>query len=207
MPVHYDDRVEIPVKVRNSQDVMAVELTVNYDAADFSVASVQETGLADDFSVAYNPVGGVLRIAMAGAMRFSGDGKIAKITLEKNRPGATTGGVSIAYARLNDVTVAIEGSQVERRADFALGPIAPNPFSDGTTVMFKMGTTAEVGIDIYNVNGQLVTTLVDATLPAGQHSAVWDGKDMRGERVARGVYFCRMTTADMVAIEKVVLMQ
>ncbi|MFH1311614.1 MAG: cohesin domain-containing protein, partial [Candidatus Eisenbacteria bacterium] len=125
MPVYTDGTVEIPVKVKNSNDVMAVDLVVTYDATDFSVASVEGIGLADGFSMAYNP-NGDLRIAMAGMTRFSGNGKIAKIILEKNQPLATAAGkVSIVAASFNDVSVRVEGTQVEHKVAFGLGPIAP----------------------------------------------------------------------------------
>jgi hypothetical protein len=203
--VHYDDRVEIPVKTRNSNDVMAVDLVVNYDVTDFSVASVEGIGLADGFSMAYNPMNGVLRIAMAGMSKFSGNGKIAKITLEKNQPLATTADkVSIAEAYFNDMAVRIEGNQIERRVEFGLGPIAPNPFVDGTSVKFSMARSAAVTLSIYNVNGQLVKTLVDGEMSAGQQHVTWDGSDMAGRKAARGVYFCRMTTEDFIATTKVI---
>jgi hypothetical protein len=205
---HYDDRVEIPVRVKNSQDVMAVDLAINYDTADFSVLSVEQTDLAGGFSMAYNPVDGVLRIAMASTATFSGNGKIATLTLGKNGPIPTTRGkVSISEAYFNDEAVTIEGSPVERRLDFALGPIAPNPFVDGTAVKFSMAKSAEVTVSIYNVSGQLVTTLVDGMVPAGQQSVMWDGRDLAGDRVARGVYFCRMATEGFVATQKVLTLE
>ncbi|MFH1313699.1 MAG: HYR domain-containing protein [Candidatus Eisenbacteria bacterium] len=208
-PVHYDDRVEIPIKVEHAYQVMAADIVVDFNPGAFSVDDVDAIGLASGFSMAFNPIGGTLRIGMAGMSTFSGDGKIVNIVLTKNyQPIPTTAGeVSIVSAHFNDIEAVIIGDMTERKMEYALGPIAPNPFSDGTTVKFTMATAGQVSLNVYNVNGQLVATLVDGSLPAGQHSAVWDGKDARGERVARGVYFCRMTTADMVAIEKLVHMK
>jgi uncharacterized repeat protein (TIGR01451 family) len=204
----YDDRVEIPVKAKNSQDVMAVDLVIHYDAADFSVVSVEEAGLADGFLLVYNPASGEIRIAMAGMSKFSGNGQIAKLTLEKNGPIATTQGkVSIAEAYFNDVAVRVEGSAVERKVAFGLGPIAPNPFVEGTSVKFSMARSAAVTLSIYNVHGQLVQTLVDGVIPAGQQQVVWDGSDMAGHKAARGVYFCRMATEGFTATTKIISME
>ena len=158
--------------------------------------------------MAFNPVSGELRIAMAGMTTFSGNGKIVKISLEKNQPSATIAGkVSIAEASFNDTEVWVEGNQAERKVAFGLGPIAPNPFVYGTSVKFSMARSAPVTLSIYNVHGQLVKTLVDGEMSAGQQQVTWDGSDMAGSKAARGVYFCRMSTENFTATEKVLRMQ
>jgi hypothetical protein len=205
---YYDDRVEMPVRAKNSQDVMAVDLVVNYDASELSVVSVEETGLADGFSLAYNPASGELRIAMAGSGKFSGNGEIAKLTFEKHGTvPVAQGNVSISEAYFNDQSVRVEGNVTERKVAFGLGPIAPNPFVEGTSVKFSMAKSASVTLSIYNVHGQLVKTLVDGEVGAGQQQVVWDGSDMSGQKAARGVYFCRMATDGFTASTKMILIE
>jgi hypothetical protein len=207
VPNHIGGQVEIPVKVRNAHSVMAVDLVVDYNTTDFRVASVEDIGLADGFSLAYNPGTGQLRIAMAGLSTFSGNGRIVKITFDKISPWATASKVNIAEASFNDVEARIEGEVTERRVEFALGPIAPNPFVEGTSVKFSMAKSAPVTLSIYNVNGQLVKTLVDGEMSAGAQQVSWDGSDMAGNTAARGVYFCRMHTEDFTATTKILRMQ
>ena len=105
------------------------------------------------------------------------------------------------------MAVYVQGDVVERKVEFALGPIAPNPFVDGTSVKFSMAKSATVTLSIYNVNGQLVKTLVDGEMPAGQQQVTWDGSDTAGNKTARGVYFCRMATEGFAATEKVLMME
>ena len=95
----------------------------------------------------------------------------------------------------------------ERKVAFGLGPIAPNPFVDGTSVKFSMARSSSVTLSIYNVNGQLVKTLVDGVVGAGNQQVVWDGRDMSGQKAARGVYFCRMATDGFTATTKVISME
>jgi len=206
-PAYVGSTIKLPVRVESASDVMAVDLAVNYDTEAFSVVSVEAAGLAGDFSLAFNPAGGLLRIAMAGVSTFTGDGTIATITLEKKSGFARLplAEIEIVEAKLNDVPVAVEGLKGERRAGLALGPIAPNPFMEVTVIRFNMAKGGAVTVSIYNVNGQLVTTLVDGSLPAGEHTVRWDGRDNAGQKVARGVYFCRMSTADVTEMEKMVL--
>lgn len=58
---------------------------------------------------------------------------------------------------------------------------------------------------LYDMLGQLVTTLVDREVAAGKHSVVWDGRNERGEFVATGVYLYRMEVASVVRTKKLVL--
>ncbi len=76
---------------------------------------------------------------------------------------------------------------------YALALEAPRPsvVRDQTTISF----TAPAGLAslrIYSVDGRLVRTLVNATLSAGRHRAVWDGRNGAGNAVAPGLYFCRL---------------
>jgi flagellar hook assembly protein FlgD len=47
-------------------------------------------------------------------------------------------------------------------------------------------------VNVYNVRGQLVKTLANSAMPAGDHTLVWTGEDETGAPVASGIYFCRI---------------
>jgi photosystem II stability/assembly factor-like uncharacterized protein len=68
----------------------------------------------------------------------------------------------------------------------------PNPFSLSTEIHFSLARRAEVRLDIFNVRGQRVRTLVAHTLLAGRHATTWDGRDGAGREAAGGVYFYRL---------------
>ena len=67
----------------------------------------------------------------------------------------------------------------------------PNPFNTTTHLHFRLDQTASVHVAIYNIQGQLVRTLVNAPLHAGIHQMQWDGRDERGYSAATGPYFVR----------------
>ena len=71
----------------------------------------------------------------------------------------------------------------------------PNPFNTTAHLRFHLHRAASVHVAIYNVQGQLVRTLVDAPLDAGIHQMRWDGRDERGHAVATGSYFARFRSA------------
>jgi hypothetical protein len=79
---------------------------------------------------------------------------------------------------------------------YALRQNEPNPFHGATAVSFDMLHPGRVTLEIAGVSGRLVRTLVSETLPAGTHSATWDGCDDAGKRVGPGVYFVRMRTRE-----------
>ena len=91
--------------------------------------------------------------------------------------------------------------------EYNLGQNYPNPFNPSTTLSYTLPGSASVHLDIYNLKGQLVKTLVDSTLEAGHHSAVWNGKDMNNRNVASGVYLYRLSCPDKTITKKMLLMK
>jgi hypothetical protein len=90
----------------------------------------------------------------------------------------------------------------------ALAQNYPNPFNPATTVRFSVpGGAAHVGLEIVNVNGRVVRTLVDGELGPGPHTRVWDGRDDSGEAVASGVYFMRLEADGLVETRKMTLLK
>ncbi len=70
--------------------------------------------------------------------------------------------------------------------------IYPNPFNPATTIRFNLNAPAPVALQIFNLRGELVTTLVERTLDAGVHAQRWNGRDDFNRPVASGVYFYRL---------------
>jgi hypothetical protein len=85
----------------------------------------------------------------------------------------------------------------------------PNPFNPTTTISFSVTQTSSfVTLDIFNIKGQKVNTLINEALPAGKHSVVWDGKDEKGKNVSSGVYFYKLKVDDKtIATKKCLLLK
>lgn len=73
-----------------------------------------------------------------------------------------------------------------------LGSNYPNPFNPTTTINFSIAADNFVKLEIYNVKGQMVRTLVAEDKSAGQHSVEWNGKDDNNRDVSSGIYFYKM---------------
>jgi len=83
----------------------------------------------------------------------------------------------------------------------------PNPFNPTTTIAYSLPEASKVRLDIYNVKGQLVKTLVNAEMSAGMHSVVWNGRDSNNAAVASGVYFYRVSSPKATQTKRMLLMK
>jgi len=86
--------------------------------------------------------------------------------------------------------------------DFTLSQNYPNPFNAQTQISFDLSASGHVTLEIYNIAGQHVTTLVDEYLEAGHHRINWDASDC-----ASGVYLYRLTTGHGLAQKKMILLK
>ena len=99
-----------------------------------------------------------------------------------------------------------------RPKDTILAQNYPNPFNPETWIPYQLSKSAEVSIHIHNVAGHLVRTLDLGLKPTGAYmtpstAAYWDGKNAAGERVASGIYFYTLQTADFAATRRMVILK
>jgi hypothetical protein len=90
---------------------------------------------------------------------------------------------------------------------FSLFDAAPNPFGDETSVRWNLARNTRVHIDVFDVAGRRVTTLLDAARAAGPGNVRWNGRDYRGRSVAAGVYFIRVQAAGEMRTTRIVLVR
>jgi parallel beta-helix repeat protein len=84
---------------------------------------------------------------------------------------------------------------------------APNPFSSRTTIHYEMPRAAHVTLEIYDLTGRLVRTLVDEHKQAGSHSSSWAGENFRGQEVRSGVYFYRVQIGSFQSQDRMLLLR
>ena len=89
--------------------------------------------------------------------------------------------------------------------DFALGQNYPNPFNPSTIIPYQLPSAGQVRLDVFNVLGQRLATLVDAEQSAGMHTAQWDGTDAAGRAMGAGVYIYRLSSGRMTESRRMVL--
>jgi len=92
-------------------------------------------------------------------------------------------------------------------ATFAISRNYPNPFNPTTMIDYQLPQSADVKLEIYNVLGQKVRTLVNAKMAAGRYQATWDARNDAGTPVGSGVYIYRFWAGDYKSVQKMVLMK
>ena len=87
------------------------------------------------------------------------------------------------------------GTPIEDGAAVLAHRAWPNPFGPSTTIGFSLPRAGQTSLEVFDLDGRLVRTLVRAPLEAGEHQAVWRGDDQAGARLAAGTYFYRLRFA------------
>lgn len=88
-----------------------------------------------------------------------------------------------------------------------LAAVYPNPFSQQTTINYFIPTDSKVSLQIYNLQGQLVQTLIDGFKPAGTYSSEWNGTSSTGGAVLPGTYIYRLKAGDYQEANKLILIK
>lgn len=83
----------------------------------------------------------------------------------------------------------------------------PNPFNLQTNIRFDIPKTGQVTLQIYNIKGQLIRTLVNEIKSAGGHEVIWNGRDKYGEDVSGGIYFYKISSGKFSSTRKIILMK
>ena len=85
---------------------------------------------------------------------------------------------------------------------FALDQNYPNPFNPSTSISYSIPKRSHVRLQVYNLLGQLVQTIVDEDKQAGSHNATWNAND-----VANGLYFYRILAGEFIQSKKAVVLK
>ncbi len=90
---------------------------------------------------------------------------------------------------------------------FALYPNVPNPFNPNTSISFANTHPSKIKLEIFNIKGQKVRTLVDETMGAGTHTVAWDARSDQGQKLASGIYMYRLSSDGFSKTMKMMLMK
>jgi hypothetical protein len=90
---------------------------------------------------------------------------------------------------------------------FNLSQNFPNPFNPSTTISFDLPEDVSVRIDIFDVSGRRIRTLLNEPKVAGSFQVVWNGNDDNGNLVASGLYVYRIHTGNFVQSKKMLFMK
>ena len=101
----------------------------------------------------------------------------------------------------------IAGDEVQLPTEYALNGNYPNPFNPTTTISYDLPEASSVRLEVYDMMGRRVATLVNADQGAGSYETVWNARNDAGSPVASGVYIYRIQAGSFQAVQQMVLMK
>lgn len=131
-------------------------------------------------------------------------------------PAALKANMTVILTKYFGLNTAIDAPKENTPHRFALLPNYPNPFSPAATELNKLAATQiifqlpgreHVQLEIFNLLGQRVRVLLNATRESGTHAVLWDGKNEAGQNVAAGVYIMRLRAGEFIAERKMTMVR
>lgn len=217
--------VFVDVSLANVQALMGYGFVLNYDADKFEFVEAAPTdqdllkstgGETPLFSSIANGSGQVsIANAVVNGSEISGGGDIVRLTFRvlqefsENARFEIAEGLVFDPQQLSNPAVVAGVLDVQTTpTEFALLQNFPNPFNPETTIGYELAESADVTLQIYNVVGQVVRTLIAAeSQAAGRYQIRWDGMDDRGVSVSSGIYFYRISAGEFQTVRKLMLLK
>jgi len=94
-----------------------------------------------------------------------------------------------------------------RPSEYRLSQNYPNPFNPRTGIEYVLSRPSHVRLEVFNLLGQWVTTLVDGPVRAGEHTVSWDATGADGAGLAGGIYFYRLQAGEFTAVKKMIYLK
>jgi hypothetical protein len=127
------------------------------------------------------------------------------IVVYRTRGNAATSRMSYSLMWSTSQLVGVDGGG--RPAELAFLGAAPNPIRDAGRFDFALPERARVRLDLYDLAGRRVRTLVDASIEVGRHTVAWDGYGDAGSQLGSGLYWARFEAAGKAITKRVTVLR
>ena len=214
----------VDVSLANVQALMGYGFVLHYDAEKF--AFVEALPATEDLLTSaggetplfkgWSDEAGQVRImnSIVNGSEVSGGGDIVRLVFRVLRDFEDNARFEIAEGLVFDpsqLANPLTGGVLDIQTtptEFALLQNFPNPFNPDTTIGYELAESADVTLQIYNVVGQVVRTLVAAEPQSvGRYQVRWDGMDDRGTPVSSGIYFYQISAGKFQDVRKLMLLK
>ena len=115
------------------------------------------------------------------------------------------------YSILNIESMEFSGelslADLQKLTSFSLNQNYPNPFNPITMIRFEIDEPGMVRVDILNLNGHLVNTLINTYLMTGEHQIKWDGKTIDDSHAGSGLYIYRVSINDKQMSRQMIMLK
>jgi hypothetical protein len=151
----------------------------------------------------------------AGGAFLSSTDFQAKVSVAQTAIGSLTGmnfNSFIGFWQIDTAQIGIEENKPEKKLQLnqletKLYTPNPNPFTNNTKILFSIKRNSNTKLQIFDLSGREVRTLVDGCVKPGVYTINWRGEDKYGKRLAQGVYFLKFQAEDYQKIRKLLLVR
>jgi len=229
--IEYDDLIggqftKLNIRGEFPEDVAGVQLQVDYDPGTFELEQPELSEESGSFTLAYNDdESGRMKILLynykpwnADNLIHAGEADVLRLPakIKCNVAAGDDSKIRITKAYLASSTAGIiptEEPQALLPTSFNLYQNYPNPFNPSTIIEFDIGQgeitsgLKHVTLDVFNILGRKVKTLLDDNVAPGRHSVTWNGTDRHGDEVATGIYLYRLEIDNQYQTKKMLLLK
>ena len=216
---------EVAIEADMPVDIAGVELDISYNPGTISMLKPILTDANSSFKIYSTDNGsGKMKVLIhsqhpwnASELLPEGLADIVKLPFVSRAPFSADDDRQVRVTRAVMTTGDAQGVAVKGVTPdpvlpdhFELYQNRPNPFNPTTTIEFYIDGSAgaeNVKLEVFNIIGQTVKTLINGSLQPGQHSVVWDGTNESGQMTASGVYLYRLKVGDADKTKKMVLLK
>ncbi len=207
----------VPVNISNTKGVTAIQIEIDVNT---SLYSLSDVSIADEFSdynisYAFNEDTEKLIIAIAGTKPMETEGNLLTLNLIANEE--IRGNVSEELvvskflANESNLTKGVFSEAIQfvgKPTTYSLDQNYPNPFNPSTIISYQIpDDNVDVKLVIYNIQGEIVSTLVNAAQNAGTYQVTWNATNNYGGRVSTGVYIYRITAGKFSSTKKLMVLK
>jgi len=211
------EEMVIDVTLADFAEIKGYGFTVNYDgtALEFVKATTENNRLGEGDLAQLQVLvqtDGEVALGAFGETVSEGDVELSlifrsKTEIEQSLIEVSAGELRDGNYALNQIASLGVVSVETRPEAFALLNNYPNPFNPETTIKYHLPEAAQVKLEIYNMVGQVVRTLVQTHQNAGRYVVQWDAANDNGQSLASGIYLYRIQAGDFHEVKKMLLLK
>jgi hypothetical protein len=198
---HFDAKLS---KIDNEANTVVIGLIHQLSATPRSTVDAGEGAVANLVFEIDDP--SITEIKLEDAKETTPAHRLTFVYMRRSTPDQIP--LDQAHPEFGSVSVALAGMVGDGLpTTYSLEQNYPNPFNPSTEFHYSLPAQSDVKIEIFNVLGQRVRTLVNQDMPAGNHSVTWYGDNAEGNAVASGVYFYRISANSFTETKKMMLLK
>ena len=229
LPLAPPGKASFALSGENLAAVRGGVLKLVYDPRVMEIEEIEPARWLENFLVAINlDHAGEIQVAFAGANPIQGAGELFHLRFRERGAQGTITAIEIQSASLNstslsppslarrthtlggssdDPSTAVEQNRTDLPATPQLGQNFPNPFNRATAIQYQLTAPGQIGLEIFDLAGQKVRTLVDTYQESGLYRTSWNGIDDHGGEVSTGTYLVRLRINAFAASKKILLIK